>query len=68
MRLVFFVLVVALPVAACTDAVPMKNSQNGQIAKCGPYAADWFAGGDSQTQREAECIRDFQRQGYERMP
>jgi hypothetical protein len=27
-----------------------------------------LVGGNTQAQRETECIHDFQRQGYERMP
>lgn len=69
MRLVAFIIpVVALALAGCTDSIPMKNAQTGQIAKCGPYASDLWVGGDTQAQREAECIHDFQRQGYDRMP
>jgi hypothetical protein len=68
MRVKLFIPVVVLAVAGCTESIPMRNAQTGQIAKCGPYASDIWAGGNSQAQREAQCIRDFQRQGYERMP
>jgi hypothetical protein len=68
MRAGIFILVIGLSLAGCTDSISMKNSQTGQIAKCGPYASDLWVGGDTQAQREAQCIRDFQRQGYERLP
>ena len=68
MRAVLFIPVVALVLAGCTAPVLMKNAQTGQAAKCGPYASDLWVGGNTQAQREAQCIQDFQRQGYERMP
>jgi hypothetical protein len=60
--------IIGISVAACTDPIKLKNTTTGQIAQCGPYASDMIAGGDAQAQRERECIQDFQRQGYERMP
>jgi hypothetical protein len=60
--------IVALSLMACTGSIKLKNARTGQIAQCGPYASDMLVGGDTQAQRETECIRDFQRQGYERMP
>ena len=68
MRVALFFLIALLSLTGCTAAVLMKNSQTGQIAKCGPYTSDIIAGGNAQAQREAGCVRDFQRQGYERMP
>jgi hypothetical protein len=68
MRTALFIPVVAIALAGCTDSIPMKNAQTGQIAECGPYASDLWVGGNTQAQREAQCTQDFQRQGYERMP
>lgn len=67
MRTISF-LVVLIALVGCTEAVKMRNTQTGQIAQCGPYPSDMIAGGNTQAQREARCIDDFQRQGYERMP
>jgi len=67
-RKAFFILLIFLPLSGCTDAVRLRDAHTGQVAQCGPYASDMLVGGDTQAQREAECIRDFQRQGYERMP
>jgi hypothetical protein len=52
---------------ACTDAVVLRNAMTGQTAKCGPYVMD-SAFSDSQAQREARCVSDYQRQGFERAP
>jgi hypothetical protein len=68
MRPTPFILIVALSLGGCTESIPMRNAQTGQIAKCGPYASDIWVGGNTQAQRETSCIQDFQRQSYERMP
>jgi hypothetical protein len=68
MRAIPFITILTLSLVACTDSIKLKNVQTGQIAQCGPYASDMLVGGDTQAQRETECIRDFQRQGFERMP
>jgi hypothetical protein len=45
MRTALFIPVVAIALAGCTDSIPMKNAQTGQIAECGPYAptCGWVA-------------------------
>lgn len=68
MRATLCITISASCLAACTDSIRLKNAQTGQIAQCGPYASDMLVGGNTQAQRETECIHDFQRQGYERMP
>jgi hypothetical protein len=68
MRAVFLIAIVAVSLAACTESIKMKNTQTGQITRCGPYASVALGGGTNQAQREMQCIQDFQRQGYERMP
>lgn len=58
--LLFFVLF------GCASAVRLRHA-DGREVRCGPYyytgthagAAAW---------RESQCIRDFQRQGFERAP
>ena len=64
----FWVCVLGLALCGCTEAIQMRNPKTGEIAKCGPYPSDMIVGGDTQAQRETECIRDFQRQGFERVP
>lgn len=54
--------------AGCTDAVEMRNAATGQVTQCGPFPSDMILGGDTQSAREARCVQDFQRQGYEREP
>jgi hypothetical protein len=68
MRVAFLITAISVSLVACTDSIKMKNAQTGQIAQCGPYPSDMWVGGNTQAQRETQCIHDFQRQGYERMP
>lgn len=66
MRLIaIFIACAAL--AACTAPVQLRNPATGQTASCGPYMLDSL-GSDSQAEREARCISDYQREGYERVP
>jgi hypothetical protein len=60
----FCLAVLAILVAGCTQAIPMKSAQTGQVAQCGPYLLII----PTNAAREAECVQDFRRQGYERMP
>jgi len=68
MKSILSLTVLVLSLAGCTEAIKMRNAQTGQVAVCGPYPSDLLVGGDTQAEREAGCIRDFQRQGFERMP
>jgi hypothetical protein len=62
------VAIIPLLLASCTDAIKLRNYRTGQIAQCGPYTSDMLGNGAVNVLRDSECIRDFQRQGYERMP
>ena len=53
--------------AGCTSAVILRHPQTGQTTKCGPYSTGGPIGWQA-AQREAQCISDYQRQGYERVP
>lgn len=56
----------ALLLAGCTDTVTLRHAQTGATARCGGnYAMGLYA--FSANDREARCIADFQRQGYERV-
>jgi hypothetical protein len=66
MSRILFVLVCTAALGACTHAVVLRNAMTGETAKCGPYVMD-SAFSDSQAQREARCIGDYQRQGFERV-
>ncbi len=66
--LVISAIVTLLLLAACTDAIKLRNSQTGQIAQCGPYASDMLGNGAVNVLREEQCIRGFQRQSSERIP
>lgn len=52
--------------AGCTEAIYLRN-MSGTVVSCGPYKAiglEAIANAD----REANCVRDYQRQGFERVP
>jgi hypothetical protein len=65
---VLAIVIISPVLVRCTAPVTLKSVSTGQIAQCGPYPSDIMGGGNAQAQRERECIQDFQRQGYERMP
>jgi len=56
-------LMFALSLTGCTSEIKMVNARTGQVAKCGPYTDTVNA-----PPREAQCISDYQRQGFEREP
>jgi len=60
----FVIPVFFLVLCACTAPIKMRNAATGQVATCGPYKET----GLGTPEREAQCISDFQRQGYERAP
>lgn len=64
MKMLALVLVV-LVFAGCTMPVTLRHPQTGQLTQCGPYP---FPGEVTTAMRETKCIKDYQRQGYERVP
>jgi hypothetical protein len=70
MRRGFLALLVAAAagLAACaTDAVILRHSSTGRTVRCGPFPT--FPQGTAQAyQKERDCVADYQRQGYERVP
>jgi hypothetical protein len=66
---IFLALVPAIALAACntTQPVYLHNPQTGEAATCGPYNYDPVTA-NVVLNREARCISDYQRQGYERAP
>jgi len=69
--LILSLMCATLGIAGCmTGAVVLRHPETGAIAKCGPYyiggpASPQF--GIAATVREENCVRDFVRQGYERV-
>ena len=61
--------VCAIVLSACSTTAPvyMRHPQTGQTAVCGPFNSDPVTASVSAS-REARCITDYQRQGYERVP
>lgn len=49
---------------ACTTQQVVLRDRSGKVATCGPYYND----GGAVAYREAQCIADYQRQGFERAP
>lgn len=60
-------LALALLLAGCTTTPITLRHADGRVAKCGPYPASGIPA-TAGAMREAQCIQDFQRQGYERVP
>lgn len=62
--------VVCGALAACstvqTEKVYLRNAASVTVT-CGPYFSANLAAGAA-AQRESQCISDYQRQGYERVP
>lgn len=61
------IVLLAFALSGCGETIKLRNQSTGQTATCGPYMLDGL-GSNSQEQREARCISDYQRQGFERMP
>lgn len=58
---------VTLLLSACsTQPIYLANAA-GQTAQCGPFPATDYINASAAPYREAQCISDFQRQGYERV-
>lgn len=62
------IVLLALALVGCTSAVKMQKASTGETAQCGPYGFGLAFGGAQLAARESQCISDYQRQGYERMP
>lgn len=57
----------ALLLSACsTNPIYLSNAA-GKTVQCGPFPATDYINAAAAPQREAQCISDFQRQGYERV-
>jgi hypothetical protein len=66
-RILLLFPLIALAACNTTQPIYLQNPQTGQTATCGPYNYDPVTA-DVVLNREARCITDFQRQGYERLP
>lgn len=51
---------------AKTVPITLRHT-DGRVVQCGPYLAEAFVATASAI-REGQCIQDFQRQGFERVP
>ena len=58
-----------LPIlAGCSTApVYLKHTESGQIVQCGPFS-NMGMRPTAAAFHENQCITDYQRQGYERVP
>jgi hypothetical protein len=59
---------ICLLACGCTEAVKLRNPVTGATATCGPYMLEGLGQPASVAEREARCINDYQRQGFEREP
>jgi hypothetical protein len=66
--IVLVLLLSCLLFAGCaSEAVMLKHPQTGATVTCGPYRS--FAGfGDDYVRSMSQCISDYHRQGFERIP
>ncbi len=51
--------------AGCSAVVRMRHA-DGRVRECGGYSAFGWAHILATPEREGQCIRDYQRQGFER--
>ena len=51
--------------AGCTSVVRMRHA-DGRVRECGGYSEVGWARVLANPDREGQCIRDYQRQGFER--
>lgn len=60
-------LLAAIFVAGCTDPILMRDPKTGETADCGShYGVGLYA--FTANQRAEDCVRDYQREGWERVP
>jgi hypothetical protein len=61
---------IAFTFSACTSGIKLRNPQTGQTATCGPYHIAPNMGFTPQMamERERQCLEDFGRQGFIRVP
>ncbi len=60
--------ILCLFAAGCSTApVYLKHTQSGQIVQCGPFPTGGVQAAAGAL-HENQCITDYQRQGYERVP
>lgn len=63
-----YIAILCLFAAGCsTDPVYLKHSESGQIVQCGPFSSMGLRA-TAAALHENQCIADYQRQGYERVP
>jgi hypothetical protein len=71
MRKTMIFAAVALTLAGCTtsETIHLRNS-TGQVVQCGPYThyGNMPAAGAENRAEIRDCVADFQRQGYDRVP
>jgi hypothetical protein len=64
----FALLVSALAVTSCaTDGVVLRHPTTGATVRC-RQSPTLLEGSAMAYQRERDCVADYQRQGYERVP
>ncbi len=62
--LVSFVLVIG----CSTAPIYLKHKKIDEVVQCGPYTVTDSSDDMVAAYRETQCIKDYQRQGYERIP
>lgn len=60
-------LLATLSACAHTDRVELQNQQTGQRVSCGPYP-DFALRATASALQLNQCIQDFEKQGFVRLP
>jgi uncharacterized lipoprotein YajG len=58
----------ALLLAGCAAPPVMLRHPDGRVAKCDQYTGQSAFFASAEAMRQSQCISDFQRQGFERVP
>lgn len=67
MRWLAALLLVSVLAGCSTAPVYLKHTETGQVVQCGPYPTGGIQAAAGAF-HENQCITDYQRQGYERVP
>jgi hypothetical protein len=67
MKILLVCLILAASACATGDDITLRNPISGQITKCPGYSTAPALASHAQAQQR-NCVQDYQRQGYERVP
>lgn len=64
------VVLLVIGIVGCTSGIKLRNPKTGETATCGPYhiAPNMGFTPEMAMNREQQCLADFYRQGFVRVP